>query len=188
MGKREDVVPDGIIRQPFDQETLFTALDVIGQRSVRKAKAPAFLNRVNDARCIQRPGAKRSCFNSDRRAHFNRNTARNNRHPTKLKMAPVLQRLNALVVNRFACADLNAIVIEVVTLRRRCRVRSSNFVVSERQVALNGNKLNGVLLTRLCNPEQSLFTCLRFDPSPRMMTVIRRSQMHIGDVRVDLRR
>ena len=52
MGKREDVVPDRIVRQPFDQETFLTAFHVIGQRSVREAEAPVFLNRVNDARCI----------------------------------------------------------------------------------------------------------------------------------------
>ena len=45
---------------------------MIGQRSVRKSKAPGFVDRINHARRAERPCSKRACLNRDCRSNLDR--------------------------------------------------------------------------------------------------------------------
>jgi len=125
---------------------------MIRQGPVSETKPSRFADDVNDATCIQRPHPEGTRLNRDRRADFNRNTTRHNRHPAEIKLLPVLQQLNRAVETRLTFSELNAIVIDGVSLRRS-RVRSTNFRVREWQLALTGDETCYICFARLSNPK-----------------------------------
>src|ERR1043165_721369 len=131
VGKREDVVPNRIIIEPLDQETFLATLDMLGQRSVSKTKAPRFVNHINYPTRTQRPRPKRARFDRHRGPRFDDNAARHDRHPTEIEMLPALQRLDRTRKRRFTFTNLNAIVIDVVTGGRRS-VRCPAFSITKR--------------------------------------------------------
>src|SRR5690349_2500696 len=109
---------------------------MIRQRPVREAESIRFIDDVNNATSVQGPHPAGPCFNRHSRAFFDLHIAWHKRHPTKVKLPPLLQRRDRARVNVRAASELDAIVIHVVAAWRHRSISQCGayFAVTERKL------------------------------------------------------
>ena len=159
--KRQDV-KENLIRVaiPFDEEPLFTTLDVAGQGAVREAEAGwrlfRLVDRVYDACGVGPPQAENSGEDHDRFARAKRRVSWESFQPTELKLTPALESGTGTFESSCALADESAGMVKNIRggrrgIRSRCadtrirecerRLRLNNYVFKPRPLAVRPEEL-----------------------------------------------
>src|SRR2546425_5578914 len=157
--EREEVVPDrAVVSPPLDRETLFTRFHVIGQRAVGEPEAPDIavagaiaVEHVDDATGVEQPEAEERYEDRDRTVRFDRHVRPAQRHPTDVEHLPSPDGIDRTGERALACAELDAIVIDHVPVRRaiargaawRVRERRGLLATDERGDVAGGRRAQG---------------------------------------------